>query len=241
VGIPELLQVLRQPSVVPARRILRHGLVVLLPRRHRAQGPARPARPRDRGRGAGLDASARRPRAVVRVAPACPLPRPHHDAEHQHRAPARPRPLSLPVRGRLARRHPRLGGTRALGKGRPRRPRLLVRGQRPARPSQLPRVLQRSRGRAFAGMAVAGRLERGLGSGPAGPQGLHGPQRHPARDPVLLRHRRPRLLRHLRGPPAQLSAAAAVHGRARRPSRRRGRHQRDRISRASTWSPRCSR
>ena len=70
VGLPELLQVVREPALVPARRIFRHGLVVLLPRRHRAQGAASAARARGRGGRAGLDPA--RPRAARSGSSGCP-------------------------------------------------------------------------------------------------------------------------------------------------------------------------
>ncbi|PYQ44968.1 MAG: hypothetical protein DMF77_05800 [Acidobacteria bacterium] len=211
----------REPSVVPARGVLRHRLVVLLPRRHRAEGAARPPAPGPGGGSARLDASGAGPGAMVRVASSGPLPRPHHDAEHQHRTPARPRHLSFSIRGRLARGQPGLVGAGArghVGAGRGGRPRPLVRGQRPPRAPGLPRVLQRGGGRPRAGLALARGLERRLGAGPARPQALHGRERDPAGDAVLLRHRRSRLLRDRGRPPAQLPASAAVHDRARRPS-----------------------
>src|SRR6266704_407380 len=109
----------------------------------------------------------------------------------------RPPTLSLPTSGegnavpRYAPRH----RSRTWG---------VVCGRYPARAPALPRLLQRVGGGAPERLSAAGRLEPGLGAGPEGAQGLDGRAGGVADQALLLRQRRPGLLRDRRGQPARL-------------------------------------
>ena len=95
-----------------------------------------------------------------------------------------------------------------------------------ARAPALPRVLQRARGRARERLPAAGGLEPRLGPGPQGAPGLAARARHRARQAVVLRDRRSRVLPRSRRPAARLHAAAPARGDPQRRAGRRGGRQR---------------
>src|SRR6185436_4839835 len=120
-----------------------------------------------------------------------------------HRAPLSAADASVPDRRRRERRAraARAGPPRALSAAAALR---VVRGRDRSQPSASPRVFQRARGRPFAGLPVARRLECRLGSGPDPAEALHGGAAPAERQAVVLRHR---AARGLRDPPR----AAAEH------------------------------
>ncbi len=205
---------------VPPRRAVRSRLPALLPRDVPAQdaGPAAPAdRPCPRP-----DRAARPPRRRVPLAAGRRVRGSHSHPRPADRPPAPPAALPVPVRGG------RGGGGPALvvaPAGRPRsrdRAGAVVRGRHPAPAPAPPRVLQRDRGRPGERLAGARRLEPRLGPGPEAPGRLDAREQGRAAQALVLRQRRPLVLRDRRGGASRVHRAPRDAPHAGDPPRRRG-------------------
>ena len=146
-------------------------------------------------RGARAGAAARESGGAVRLGAGRGLPRPDLHARPADRPPAPAAGLPVPVPGRgrgrgVARDVAPAGGRRARPAAR-----RLVRRRHAAEPPSSPRLLQRDRRRAGERLAAPGRLEPRLGAGPEAARRVAAGEPGRAARAVVLRQRRPRLLR----------------------------------------------